>query len=280
MSEHSHVSLSGKQQQEKKSMQKLEKLTPEKKKMVEDNYRLIRKDLVKYLGTTQAGIFRSNSNTSVNEALSYVVDAALEFDDTKSDPEDFHTFAVNRCILRYIDEYRKLHRHIRVGSAKRLKIKKIRRDMMKQDKETTEETIRVALKAEGIDLDHEEKKLREKLLYHETLDNSFNDQNLEEIDTKDQIDGISKRAEKYFVELDDPEMDGLNKSARVRKKLINEFLIPLALGQPKKKLSQIALEVQLSVGRLSQMMKDEKMQSFVKTIYPDMDSKSRPITSR
>lgn len=279
MLEHPPASLSGKPKREKRSMRKLEKLTPEKRKMVEDNYKVIRRDLLRYIGNTQSGIFRYNGNTSVNEALSYVVDAALEFDEEITSSGDFANFAVRRCILRYMDEYRKMHRHVRVGSAKRLKIKKVRREMLKKDNDTTEEAVKAALKLEGIDIDHEQEKMREKILYHETLNNSFNDNNLEDIDVIDQINGISRRAEQYFVELDDPEMEATNKSSRVRKKLINEFLIPLALGQPKKKLSQIALEVQLSVGRLSQMMKDDKMKAFIKTIYPDEDSQNNPVIS-
>jgi hypothetical protein len=96
-------------------MQKLQKLTPEQIKLIEDNYDKIVNLLNKFLNNKKkrSPILQGKSEDLVAEAISYIPDVTIEYNKEMAKSVEYYVFATYRSILRLLDEYRK---HIKIKS--------------------------------------------------------------------------------------------------------------------------------------------------------------------
>ena len=263
-------------------MQKLQKLTDEQVKLIEENYDTIKGCLISYFVDSSGRKVRQKglNISKLDEALSFLPDLALEYQEENSNGKSFVNFAADRCVKRLIDEFRSMNRHLRVNKRKRGVINPIKQEILLEKGFCTDNDLMEALKER--DLDPKDfanlKELRQQSV---SMLNSEQRvcRDLENVDMADYIDSIGQKADEYFAELPGTGMKSRNKLAKIRKKLVKEYLIPLAKGNKIKSLSQIGQEVDLSEGRLSQLMKDANMRNFIRQFYKEFDLNDTPIVS-
>ena len=264
-------------------MQKLpETLSEQQRKLIEKSYDKIKGRLITYFVNKKNRNKIKHLNVSnLYEALSFLPDLVLEYKEEDSNGMSFENFAADRCIKRLIDEFRRMNKFLRVQNSRKHKVKKLQEEILSKKGFCSEPDLVEALGLEDLEV---KKYLNLHDLKKVTLDNlktkfdPFDD--IEEIDTEDQIQGILEKSERYFAELPGENMNARNKLANVRKKLIKEYLIPLATGDKRKSLSDLANELDLSEGRLSQLLKDDSMKTFISSFYKEFDAKSMPVIPR
>jgi hypothetical protein len=240
----------GTQRQEKENSQKL---TNEQRKLIEDNLIEIKKILTSVFSKNKGYSSLGNPKDLVNEALSYLPDVTLEYQVSLSNTLSFARFATHRCLLRLIDEYRKMNRHTRVDRQKKKLIKSIQDKIEDQKGFCTEQDLSEAIKDIGKD---PHKIMRINKCNKSSFDQADNviirkDKGLSEIEWSDFKLGILKQAEKFFQEYPDIDQSKAM-SCRIYKILIKDYLLPKFEG---------------AEGRLSQMIHGERMKRFIETAY-------------
>lgn len=263
-------------------MQKSQKLTDEQKKLIEDNYDFIKGCLITYFkdqaktNTRQRGL----NVVKLYEALSYLPDLAIEYQPESSNGKSFANFAADRCIKRLIDEFRSMNRHLRINKRKRGILDPIKKEILFNKGFCSESDLVLALEERNLDpkdfvgLKEFRQQSASTLVGEQKIDNELNN-----VDMEDQINSIAAKADEYFSELPGVGMKSRNKLARVRRKLVKEYLIPHAIGDKKKSLAQIGAEVDLSEGRLSQLITDDNMKTFIRKFYKEFDSNLVPVAT-
>jgi hypothetical protein len=219
---------SGNQQQEKRDITKLQ-LSEEQRQLIEDNFSEIRKTLSFVLAKKRrnGGSTKVNHATVLAEALSYLPDVTLEYDQKLANKTSFAQFATQRCIMRLTDEYRKMNRHI-VNDVKYV--------------------------VNPIEFYPENK--------FEIADN-----NLQDVEWQDLREGLVKKADKYFKEYLEEGFEKLDRSSRIHKILLFDYILPKSEGKAYKTLEEIGNQVGMQEARLSQIIKGDRMRNFIKLVY-------------
>jgi hypothetical protein len=255
-----------------------EPLTNEQRQLIEENYPAIRKALKTYLACKSMTKSRS---TILNEALSYIPDVTLEYNPNIAVKKNFVDFAVQRCIFRLVDQFRSLNRNLRIFKTAKF-LTSIKESLKNQNGSYSDEDILKVLEEKKLNAKKilNSKPIRVKTLRAIEQECSKYNKGIATLDVDDHLDGMITKSNKYFSELSGNGMESRNKLVRVRKKLIREYLIPIAKGNKEKSLQQISDEVNLSPGRLSQLMRDDSMKAFIKSFYKDFDSNGIPIPTK
>lgn len=255
---------------EKNITSQQESLTPEQKKLVEDNAEAVYRSLLRR--TKRRNWMLGANRVYPEEALSYLVDVVKEYDPTKN--TDFVGYAVNRCLNRLKDEYRRLNRHIRISCAKIPIVDSIKNRLLVSKGYCSESEVSEEIQKIGLDPDKFKNVTKHKKVNMEdVLDRSlYCDGGMEEIEWNNFKNQLIAKSEKHFVEYDDEgdEKKSNNLSAKVHKILIREYILPKCDGAEHKTLAQIANETNLSEGRLSQLIRGKKMKNFIKLCYGNL----------
>ncbi len=245
-------------------MQRSLQLTTEQRKLIENNYfevkDSIRKSLSRYKSLRNLG---KRKGDFVNSALSYLSDATLKYNQEKAKDTTYLNYVTHICIFKALDEFRSLNRHTRKNVAKRTLIDKIKTEIGSDNQEDVNECLlkRGLDPNKFIDIDPP----TQTYITNE-LNNLFisDEDYFKNLEWKDFINSMVIRADDYFEELNTYGSEARDVSAKIRKKLIKEYIIPIASGKPDKTLGQIAKEIRLTEGRLSQMLHDDSMKTFIK----------------
>lgn len=261
-------SSSGKQPPERESIsQSKQTLNNDQIKLINDNIVEIQKIISKILSKNKR--FRCRIKDSVSESISYLPDVTLEYDENSLKKMSFSQFASNRCVLRLMDQYRRLNKHIRANFVPRSKINKIKEDLLNTVGYCNELDIAKRISENG---GNPEKDLKivdfhEKQIDNNALNISKRDVSLDQIDCSDFLENIKKQAEKFFLEHTDESLKYKSLSSKIHKILICDYLIPKCQGQQYKTLQEISSLVGLKISRLSQIIHGERMKGFINYIY-------------
>jgi DNA-directed RNA polymerase specialized sigma subunit len=263
-------------------MQKLqETLTEEQRKMIDGSYLAIKNNLTRFFINKKPNRKIGLDISKLYDALSYLPDLAVEYRPELSNGKSFINFATERCIKRLIDEFRSMNKFLRIKKGRKEKVNKIKEQIIAEKGYCSEYELVEGLIHNNLD---PEKYLKLKDFKRKALDKLEStpapEDPIEEINVEDQINGISKKADVYFAELSGPGMEARNSLARTRKRLLKEYLIPMAMGSKIKSLSSLAEELDLSEGRLSQLTTDDSMKNFIRTFYSEMDLNKIPVVTK
>jgi hypothetical protein len=212
-------------------------LTSEQKQLIEQNYPAIRKALKTYFHYQKV----KNRPTMLAEALSYVPDVTLEYDPDMAGKKTFVDFVVQRCIFRLIDQFRSLNRNLRIFKTAKF-LTDIKESLKAENGVYSDEDLLRAIEEKKLNAKKilNSKPIRVKTLRAIEQECSKYNKEIVTLDINDHLDGMVDKSHKYFSELAGDGMESRNKLVKVRKKLIREYLVPIAKGNKQKSLQQIS----------------------------------------
>ncbi len=265
MSEFTPPSLSGKQNQANENTEKQKKLTKELNDLIDINLPAIKKLLQYYIFRNKNFLWLGQTKDLVYEGLSHLPEVALEWDETRAGSMKFVGFAASRCLLRLIDEYRRNDIFVKANYRKYRVVKKIREALKQANLPSSIDDIEKEIEKKGLKLS----KTYHPGIYNlakveqspfDMADHMFNerDPDMEIVDWIDLKRKLLKSSEEVFNQ---------GKNHHVYKILLTQHVIPKAEGEEFKTLASIGDEVDLSESRLSQMIKSDKMKSFISSLY-------------
>lgn len=267
------ASSSGKLKGEKRNTRSLP-LNEDQRKLIENNFNVIFTNLkhtISLCGIRGNKVFVGYPSVLAREALSYLPEIVKEWDQNKSNGYDFIKFATQRCVLRLIDEHRKLNRQKRSNLSKRNTLIKLKDTVAKEKGLKTEQEINDAVQEMGINID----KLRPiEISTRSPFSPIFDsipqeDEGLEMVEWSDFIDGLVKKIDVFFKDEqgNDVKIEKRNLNSRIHRILLKEHIIPKFYGKQHRTLDSIANQLELSQGRLSQLIHGERMQRFIRSLY-------------
>lgn len=223
------------------------------KNLIEDNYKKVHKSLSIRLNQ-KYGFCKIQQDNLVERAISYMVDVTPQFNPNCG--RSYINYCVDRCLFKLIDEYRS-KRYAKSFEKER---NDIREQLYKERGYVNDEDVIEVLKTK-----HNNKTVNKVMNTHvfntidfgvinneETPAFADNDDAMEKIEWRDSKRKIIHRAKEQFSDVN-------NKCYYT---LIKDYLLPKADNLQHKTLQGLAKKVGLSVGRLSQMTRDDTMQMF------------------
>ena len=203
----------------------------------------------------------------IEEVLSYLPDVANEYNPDLAGDFGFAKFASQRCVLRFVDEHRRLHKYKSINKRNQISPEdghdNAALNIIKGDPKTS--TIKPNEKSNKSGVKITKMSLNDLQLsentrdYLHALDNQIMDDFVKDIEWKDLRQTLTDNLDGHF---------NLNPSGVIYKKLILEYLLPKAEGQDHKTLGQLAHEIGKTEGRLCQMLRDERMKSYICKYFP------------
>lgn len=250
-------------------MRKYSELTEEQKKLIDDNFHDIREILsIIFMKALYYG------NNYVDEALSFLPDITQEYNEALANGFPFKNFAIQRCIFRYIDQFRRMnkHRYIvkndkKIADDPMTPILRKMNSFFKKGEEKSDNNI-VGEKVPKLT----QQKLLDDFIHPQTLKqisidsdrflyenemvekDLFIDKGFEEVDWNDLRSTVLEKSKGYFKNY---------KSGHIYTILLKEYLFPKCMGEKYDTLKDISRKVGRTEGRLSQMMKDNHMKAFI-----------------
>ncbi len=264
---------SGLIKQEKTATQK-QTLTPQQKALIELNFGKMKR-LVKniFKRSKLYSITGLSLSGATREALTFCVEAAISFDENLSvnKQKDFASWAAHICVYRFVDGWRKLNKHKLLGVRRNKIITKLEQQSIKQfgfiDEAFILEGIIEFKKKTASSIFKKNVKMCElnSIMHVEQEEKGF-----QSIDQVDELDFLAKKCDTFFIKTDD-------ENTKIRKKIVKEYIIPRLGGEEYKTLKTIAEESSISNARISQILRDDNMRSFIGSIYEDSDKNGKPI---
>jgi hypothetical protein len=273
MSEFPPSFSSGKTQQANENTQKPQ-LTDQQKRLIEDNYKDIKanlKKLLKSLGRKNLGRFKVNSDV-LHDGLAHSVEAALKFDPNITPIEKFPTYAAYTCFYRVVDQFRRHNKHLMIGTVKNKIMDEIEEISLQKYGHIDNNFIASELSKYQDSISGQIK--RHKVKQFGLDGKTFKDEkgsSLDEIDREEKFKLLKSKSDMYFT--------NLNCSiSKIRKALVDEYILPKLQGKEYKSLTQISKEHNdITIGRLSQILRDDNIKNFLTICYGEKDKNGVPI---
>ncbi len=250
----------------KENTEKSQKLTKEHCDLIEKNLKDIKRLLGYYIFKNKNFLWLGSLQALTDEGLSHLPEVSLEWKPELANTLTFTRFAAERCLLRLIDEYRRHDSHVKAKRRRYAITSDIKDRLLQEQGHASEEEIEKELEDRGYRPSHKGSKYLGVYNSTKVEQSPFDmagrtfvniDPELENVDWTDLKKKLLKSADEAFSE----------KNQYVYKLLLTDHLIPKAEGQEFKTLSSIGQEVDLSEGRLSQMIHSDKMKGFVNSLY-------------
>lgn len=256
--------------------QKLQ-LTDQQRKLIEDNYYEIKgklKSLLKSLGKKSLRKINIDINTVI-DGMAYSVEAALKFDPSITPIENFSGYASYICFYRLLDQFRKADRHAFIDNVKAKLVDKFTEESKQKfgyiDTKYITDNIRKnnLIISDCLGNNYRPKNLD---LFYSYEDSRQKDLSFKLAENEEKFKFLKSKSDIYFTNKE-------NKVSRLRKILVDEYILPKLMHQEYKNLTQIAKEHDITVGRLCQLLRDENIKNFLTIYYKEIDRYGVPITN-
>jgi len=216
--------------------------------------------------------YRLDIKTIIDEASSYIPEIVLKLDPTKVDISKQDLYIAQLCFFRMIDDTRRLNRHIRVNSSKRLLVAKIIKGLQKTQMEVTPELIEGKITELGLDPAFFKNTSSPEQV---PLDRVFGknwvtkNKDIDRVDWDDLDTYLQIKADEQFSDLN-------NKQDQAKRVLIKEYILPRCKGKESKNLEQLSSKLGFTASRLSQILHSDSIKRFF-DIYFNRENCSHPV---
>lgn len=232
----------------------MEKLSKEMNQLIIDNYNDLSYRLKKNFIQNRSKYKAYTPQEAADIAISYIPSVTLEWNPNKSG-QSYTDFVYHRCILRFIDEYRKHHKFLYSRERKYKAIKKIKHDIFNEFGLLSDEEFSKKVK-ERLNVKNKIQK-RKNVKTFNFINSEFgpitakpnNDLQLKELIEHIQV----KTNKKFFND---------NRNSYEYKTLINEYIIPRFINGHEISIQNIAEKSGIPSSTLASMMKSDNIKEL------------------
>lgn len=228
----------------KKSSQKSQKLSKYQIEFINKNYTKIKELIAKY---------NRKKFVLLDEACSFIPDACLEYKNTLKSEDEICKSIAKLCILRQIDNYRSVYSK---NQARHKKIGEIKESLMKDKGWASEEELVQIAKEEGIDYNYYATTTKDRYFLDQIKRLSCRASPSDPIEWNDLKEKIISASEEYF--------SNNNKYDLACKKLITDYIIPIAESKQNKNLDQLKNELNIGKSKISTLKQSPRMRIFMR----------------
>jgi hypothetical protein len=232
----------------------MEKLSKEMNQLIVDNYNDLSYRLKKNFIQNRSKYEAYTPQESADIAISYIPSVTLEWNPSKSG-QSYVDFVYHRCILRFIDEYRKHHKFLYSRERKYKAIKKIKHDIFNEFGLLSDEEFSKKVK-ERLNVKNKIQKRKNVKTFNFT-NSEFGPMTAKQdldLQAKELIEHIKIKTGKKFS--DD------SRNSYEYKTLINEYIIPKFITGCDISINSIADKSGIPVSTLSSMMKSSSVKEL------------------
>lgn len=239
------------------------RLTNNESELLSKSFGPIKDKLRKTIAKTK--IARSNNECLMflDEAISFLPDVYLEFDQNKT-TSSFECFAANRCFFRLIDQLRKQDRHRVRGE--RSRINAIKDQVYKERGFCDSDEIKRRLGKTSKNVDKYIWFKDRKRVDISEANNVLDTDNVQKIEWEDVKTHIMENLDREFPRSCSDKFSS-EFVLTVHRKIIQEYLLPKAEGKKFKTLKQISQDTGLSYSRVYAICTGQKMRDFVNRCF-------------
>lgn len=217
------------------------------KELIEKHYDEIRKNVYCRATNATAGSSKNITQNVAEAVLEQLVDVAIEYKPLV-DKIGFVQYATTRCWMRYIDRERRtqLGRKVRGNYAK---LKEAKDFLFKKNGFVDEESLKQELRRRGI-------VKVDKIMSPQERIEPF----------QPSIHLSSKKQISQWKDVKQAILNHLRDLSKMEKKIVVEYLLPLAEGRPHKTPGEIAKDLSVPVAKFSSILREGIMHDLIKRI--------------